>query len=620
MRIHQLSESLINQIAAGEVIERPSSVVKELVENSIDAGASKIQVEIEAGGAKRIRIVDNGIGIVADDLALALSRHATSKISSMDDLERVASLGFRGEALPSIASVSRFLMTSRAAGAEYAHQVIVEDGKISPLKPAQHPRGTTIDVSDLFFNVPARRKFLKAERTEFGHIEDLLNAMALARAEVSFRLSHNGKIAFEYAAGVGDDALIMRAGEVFGENFITQSRRIESESNGLRLYGLVGLPTASRSQTDRQFFYVNGRLVKDRLVAHAIKQAYADVLFHGRHPVFVLFLQIDPAEVDVNVHPAKHEVRFRESRRVHDFLFRSLHAALADTRAGASRINVGTSNESVQPNASATQYTYNAPQNRLNLNMREDSAAYFSLARAGGNSTALPYFEASTLLPNHTQFGSTNSTEIASITANQFLQSEGAPPPLGFALAQLHGIYIVAQNQNGLILIDMHAAHERITYEQLKQQRDCGSIPSQQLLVPVSLALSANECEALESQTEELSSFGFEITRSSPKTILIRRIPLALDDADAARLVADVASDLCNGGNMRRVIEQQNELLSTMACHASVRANRKLTLPEMNALLRQMEVTERSGQCNHGRPTWVELSMAELDRLFLRGR
>ncbi|HTV86660.1 MAG TPA: DNA mismatch repair endonuclease MutL [Dyella sp.] len=607
-RIQPLPPELINQIAAGEVIERPSSVVKELVENSLDAGATRIEVDIELGGARLIRVRDDGDGIAPDDLPLAIASHATSKIGSFDDLEHVASMGFRGEALASMSSVARFAMTSRLRGSDNAFRIEVDSGRMQPARPAQHPQGTSVELRDLFYNVPARRKFLRAERTEFAHIDDLLKSLSLARGGVEFRLSHNGKSVRVWKAARDEQAMLMRVAEVLGDAFPQQSLRIDHATAGMRLSGWVGLPTASRPQADSQYFYVNGRLVRDRVVAHAVRQAYADVLFHGRHPAFVLYLELDPAGVDVNVHPAKHEVRFREQRLVHDFLFRTLHEALAETRAGQS---VPTENAAwthapmqtaptVQPvdtRSSAWQGTFR--QSPLQLGVREEPlAGYAALlgSGAGGQPESL--------------------SPIPSMPS----ANDGEVPPLGYAIAQLKTIYILAENAHGLVLVDMHAAHERITYEKLKSGRACSNLRSQLLLVPLSVAVSAKEAAAAEEHGEALADWGLELSRSGPSAVVVRRIPALLEGADVAELTRSVLGELAQHGSSRQLQELENELLSTMACHGSVRAGRRLTPPEMNALLREMEATERSGQCNHGRPTWVQVNMNELDKLFLRGR
>ena len=601
-RIKPLPSDLINQIAAGEVIERPSSVVKELVENSLDAGATRIEVDIELGGARLIRVRDDGDGIAADDLPLAVASHATSKIGSFDDLEHVASMGFRGEALASMSSVARFAMTSRLRGQDNAFRIEVDSGRMQAARPAQHPQGTSVEVRDLFYNVPARRKFLRAERTEFAHIDDLLKSLALARSQVEFRLSHNGKSVRVWKAARDDQAMLMRVAEVLGEEFPQQSLRIDHATAGMRLSGWVGLPTASRPQADAQYFYVNGRLVRDRVVAHAVRQAYADVLFHGRYPTFVLYLDLDPVGVDVNVHPAKSEVRFREQRLVHDFLFRTLHEALAETRAGHVSQPEGTTWSSAPMASTPAMPSYynswqsNHTQSRLQLGVRDEPLAGYA-ALLG---------EPEALQVNGTQtMPSANDDDV---------------PPLGYAIAQLKTIYILAENAHGLVLVDMHAAHERITYEKLKSGRACSNLRSQMLLVPLSVAVSAKEAAAAEEHGEALADWGLELSRSGPSAVLVRRIPALLEGADVAELTRSVLGELAQHGSSRQLQEVENELLSTMACHGSVRAGRRLTMTEMNALLREMEATERSGQCNHGRPTWVQINMSELDKLFLRGR
>jgi DNA mismatch repair protein MutL len=615
-RIRPLSPELVNQIAAGEVIERPASVVKELVENSLDAGATRVEIDIEAGGARLVRVRDDGLGIEPDDLPLAVAAHATSKIASFEDLERVGTLGFRGEALPSIASVSRFALTSRVAGADAAWRIEVDGGKPRAPAPAQHARGTEVSVRDLFYNVPARRKFLRAERTEYGHIDELVRTLALAHPAIEFRLAHNGKPTRLMKPARESDARLRRVADVFGEEFIAESLAIEHAAAGLRLYGWVGLPTASRAQADQQYFHVNGRVVRDRLVAHAVRQGYADVLFHGRHPAYILFLEIDPALVDVNVHPAKTEVRFREGRLVHDFVYRTLDDALAQTRAGApaaAAMRTHDASAYAPPHAHADAHGdahahAGAPsraypphrQDSLGLGVREPLAAYELLrgpADAGADALARAHAHSPAPLP-----------------------ATHESPPLGYALAQLHGIFVLAENARGLVLVDMHAAHERITYEKLKAAQEGEGIRSQLLLVPLTLAVSEREAAAIEEHGARFADLGFDIARSGPQSLIVRRIPALLDGADVALLVRDVVADLAAHGDTRRIEERANELLATMACHGSVRAHRKLSVPEMNALLREMEATERSGQCNHGRPTWVELGMTELDRFFLRGR
>lgn len=585
MRIHNLPSQLINQIAAGEVVERPASVIKELVENSLDAGATRIDVDVEQGGLRLLRVRDDGSGIHPDDLALALSRHATSKIATLEDLEQVSSLGFRGEALPSIASVSRFTLTSRCEAVDQAWRI---DGE-GDVAPAAHPRGTTIEVRDLFFNTPARRKFLRTEKTEFGHIEEMMRRIALSRFDVEINLRHNERAVNRWSAARQVSDSEQRIAELCGVEFLASAFRIEHAAAGLRLHGWIAAPTFSRSQADLQYFFVNGRMVRDKLVGHAVRQAYHDVLYHGRHPAFVLYLELDPARVDVNAHPAKHEVRFRDSRLVHDFLFHTVHEALAGARAGS----VGGADVAA-PNAPAMAREYAAnpgyagvQQHAIDLSVREQMSTYAALHSAP-----------ETVLSE---------------------QPNAAVPPLGYALAQLHGIYILAENSAGLVLVDMHAAHERITYERLKTAQGTDR-QAQPLLVPVSIAVSAREADAAEAQVAWFSEQGFEIDRAGPQQIRVRQVPALLAQADIPSLLRDVLADLLTHGNSLRVEEAQNALLSTMACHGSVRANRRLSLGEMNALLRDMERTERSGQCNHGRPTWRQLSIEELDRLFLRGR
>ncbi len=611
MRIRPLPDHLVNQIAAGEVIERPSSVVKELVENALDAGATRIEVELEAAGSKLIRVRDNGGGIEADDLPLALTRHATSKIASLDDLERVGSMGFRGEALPSIAAVSHFELVSRRADAAHAWSLSAQDGALGELKPAQHPQGTSAIVRDLFYNVPARRKFLRAERTELSHIEDGLRMLALARPEVAFALGHNGRRLVQWNAGAGA-AIESRIAQALDEDFVAGAIRVDEAAAGMHLTGLIGHPTASRGQADRQHFYVNRRAVRDRVVSHAVRQAYADVLFHGRHPAYVLFLELDPSFVDVNVHPQKSEVRFRESRLVHDFLFRSLHRALAATTAGMATadppLDAATSPAAL---ASATGGT--------NSSTAAVGAAWSRPTQHGiGFAPRDPVdllgrLYATPAVPNAEPSA---VREPAALPASH----EGEAPPLGYALAQLHGVFVLAENASGLVLVDMHAAHERITYERLKASCAAGQPASQLLLVPTAINVSQREADALEEFATEFAAIGFDIDRSGPSSVLVRRVPAALDRADVEQLLRDALADLVAHGASRRIDEFRNELLATVACHAAVRANRRLTLPEMNGLLRQMEATERSDQCNHGRPTWVQLSKGELDKLFLRGR
>ncbi len=604
LEIRLLPDGLINQIAAGEVVERPASVVKELVENALDAGARRIEVDVEQGGARLIRIRDDGHGIAGTALALALSRHATSKIRSLDDLEGVRSLGFRGEALPSIASVSRLTLISRTSDDERAWRLETE--RQQQPGPAAHPPGTTVEVHDLFYNVPARRKFLKTERTEFGHIEDVLRRIALSRFELALVLRHNRKTVLNLMPARSRAEQERRIADVCGAAFVEQAVYLEHEAAELRLWGWIAQPTFSRSQADMQFFFVNGRMVRDRLATHAVKQGYRDVLYHGRHPAYVLSLDLNPALVDVNAHPAKHEVRFRNARLVHDFLYRTIHEGLAGIRPGdengssenmPQRVAVlsGVAQSAGPPLASPMRH-----QTAMPLSVREQVDAYSRLYRTAPNVAFPP-----------------TADEIDDQTTD-----EQAPEshPLGFALAQLHGVYILAQNESGLVLVDMHAAHERITYEGLKGAQDESGIRSQTLLVPLSMAVSAREARLVEAQEGVLAELGLELGRLGPEQIAVRRVPSLLIEADVEQLVRDVLSDLALHGSSDRVRAAMDEVLSTMACHGSVRANRRLTLAEMNSLLRQMERTERSGQCNHGRPTWTQLPMDELDKLFMRGR
>ena len=603
--IRILEPRLANQIAAGEVVERPASVVKEAVENSLDAGARRIDIDIEAGGTRLIRIRDDGRGIAGRDLSLALARHATSKISSIEDLEAVGSLGFRGEALASIASVSRLTLTSNAAEGSAEGQQAQCDGRDMAVSvaPAPHPRGTTLEVRDLFYNTPARRKFLRTDKTEFGHLHEVIKRQALSRPDVTFTLRHNGKQSLQLNAADSESEQRRRVANICGVEFSEHAVPIERQAGSFRLWGWVAEPTFSRSQADLQYFFVNGRVIRDKLVTHAIRQAYRDVLFHGRHPAFVLFFELDPAGVDVNVHPTKHEVRFRDSRGVHDFLFGTLSRALADVRPG-------------QPAASVAEPIQEAMADQLGIGLAtgglpnqptpaSNPAAVSMGAISGRPSSAVA-----------ATFGGWPRREDTALSEPR----SGDVPPLGFALAQLHGVYILAENQHGLVLVDMHAAHERITYERLKRARDGGGITRQPLLVPVTLAVSSREAAIAAEQADDLASLGLLIEAVGEEAVVCRELPAALKDADVEALVRDVLGDLLEFGTSDRVASSLDELLSTLACHTSVRANRRLTLPEMNALLRDMEETERSGQCNHGRPTWTQLDMTDLDKLFLRGR
>ncbi len=625
MSIRQLPDTLVNQIAAGEVIERPASVVKELVENALDAGARRVDIDLEEGGVRLVRVRDDGGGIAPEQLPLAVSRHATSKIASLDDLEVVATLGFRGEALPSIASVSRFAISSRLADADHGAALQVEGGRVGEVVPKAHPRGTTVEVRELFYNVPARRKFLRAERTELGHIEEWLRSLALARPDVELRVSHNGRASRRYRGGEGErlalDEGAERLVETLGEAFAQAALRVEhamaprafdgagDASPGLRLHGWIAQPTYSRASADQQYLYVNGRAVRDRSVAHAVKQAYADVLFHGRQPAYVLFLELDPARVDVNVHPAKHEVRFRDARLVHDFVYRTLHEALAGTRAGNAPLVAAVSTQA-QVSRELAASVDGRQQSGLALRVDEARDAYALLygAHADGSPPGAPFDLAA--MQARTQDGH------ASLPAT----GEDGIPPLGFAVAQLHGIFILAEAADGLVVVDMHAAHERIGYEKLKSAHDGAGLRVQPLLVPQTVAVSEREADIAEREAGTLAELGFEVSRTGPQSLLLRGVPALLTHGDTEALLRDVLADLREHGESRRVRAARDELLSTMACHGAVRANRRLTIAEMNALLRDMEATERSGQCNHGRPTWTRFSLADIDRWFMRGR
>ena len=592
-QIHTLPSHLVNQIAAGEVVERPASVVKELVENSLDAGAGSITVEIEAGGTKLIRISDDGCGIDREQLADALSRHATSKIKSLDDLENIGSLGFRGEALPSIASVSRLTLTSRLQQSDHAWKLKARD-ETDP-QPDSLPQGTRVEVLELFYNVQARKKFLRTEQTEYKHIEGLFKNMALSHPAVAFKLIHNQKVVYQLPSVQTADEQLRRLAALCGKSFAESLVEIDINVDAMSLRGWVALPTFNRSQADMQYFFVNQRMVRDKLVNHAIRQAYQDVLFHGRHPAYVLALTLDARELDVNVHPQKHEVRFRNSRTVHDFLFRSLHQALGD----------------VQP-------------------AQQVGSPGFALADPVATATSQPDQSALTFSQPYQRDRSPNLREQLQ-SYGALLQSESAPtagtgeppaeiPPLGFALAQLKGVYILAENSSGLIVVDMHAAHERIVYERMKQNAQQENVIAQPLLVPISFNVSQAEADLIEENGRFFDHLGFNVDRLGPEQIRLRAIPALLKNADSEQLLRDVLADLSEHGSSQRIEQYQNEMLSTMACHASVRANRLLSVDEMNALLRDIEHTERSGQCNHGRPTWKQLSLDQLDKFFLRGQ
>ena len=576
--IRALPELLVNQIAAGEVIERPASALKELLENSLDAGARSVAVDLHEGGVRRLRVVDDGGGIERDDLPLAVARFATSKIASLEDLERAASLGFRGEALASIGAVARLAVVSRRSGERHAWRIACEAGQVSPVEPAALAAGTTIDVEDLYFNTPARRKFLKSEATEFARCDEAFSRIALSRPDVAFSLAHNGR----RSAHLPVEALRARAARIAGEDFSASAVEIESRSDRIGLGGLAAAPGFTRPSRDAQYLYVNGRFVRDKVIAHAIREAYADVLHHDRHPAFVLFLEIDPALVDVNVHHAKSEVRFRDTGAVHQFVFHALSRALA-RRPGDSATPVPMS-----PSVKGSNPTFF----QSALNVSQPAGRYEAL------------------------FGTVVADERRVEAAAAATES----PMLGYALAQLHGVYVLAQNAAGLVVVDMHAAHERIVYEQLKNALDREELPSQPLLVPIPMTATTEEVEQAEAARSQLGSLGFDVGPSGPRELVIRAIPTLLADLDAPSLLRSVLADMREYTASRVLVERRNELLSTMACHAAVHANRSLTIPEMNALLRQMEETERAGSCNHGRPTWTQFSMGDLDRLFMRGR
>jgi len=649
--IRTLPPQLINQIAAGEVVERPASVVKELVENSLDAGARRIDVDVERGGAKLIRIRDDGVGIGRDQLALALSRHATSKIASLDDLEAVGTMGFRGEALPSIASVSRLDLISRTVQESHGWRVSADGSDhIDAPQPAAHAIGTTVEVHDLFYNVPARRKFLRTEKTEFGHLEQMLRRMALAHGDVALRLQHNGRTILDLPAGEeGFSAQRLQA--LLGDGFMNASLTLDQTAVGLRLAGWIAQPAFARSQTDMQFFYVNGRLVRDKLVAHAVRQSYQDVLHHGRHPAYVLFLEVPPRHVDVNVHPAKQEVRFREGRQVHDFIFRTLHRRLAGgVRSDAGPMDGDSSGAASDAGADTSVPAHASPM--FALGGSEPSVAgrpvgtstYPSMPgrlplRAGdGRGGYAAAFE-------FQRPGAMSGDAIASPPIGMpSTGDEQEIPPLGFAIGQLNGVYVLAQAEDGLVIVDMHAAHERIGYERLKQSAASGELRRQPLLVPVVVHVSAMEADLAEHQAPVLERLGLVVGRLGEGKLAVREIPALLQGSDPEQLLRDVLSDLGSAGvaadglafrqpkgrasdgigddgvGGERLRGEINAVLSTMACHGAVRANRRLTIAEMNALLRDMERTERADQCNHGRPTWIKLSQRQLDGLFMRGR
>jgi DNA mismatch repair protein MutL len=590
--IRILASQLIDQIAAGEVVERPASVVKELVENSLDAGAREITVDVEAGGAGLIRIADDGIGIPRDELALALSRHATSKIATLEDLESLASMGFRGEALPSIASVSRMTLTSRTADAEHAWQIAANGGELGAPRPAARAPGTTVEVRDLFFNTPARRKFQRAEKTELAHVDAVLRNLALARFGVAFRLTSNGRTVFALPPAVGREGQERRVAAICGDEFLQHARYFERAIEGLGLRGWLAAPAFSRSQADMQFTFVNDRFVRDKLLRHAARLGYQDVLFQARQPAYVVYVALDPRRVDVNAHPAKLEIRFRDSKLVHDFMFRTVEAALASTLEVAEDVVTAAPVHGADLARGAALPAYAARQSHLELAPAAEVRDY------------VPLYQRLHAKPPQSSGGEQQSTL----------------PPLGYALAQLSGIYVLAQNAAGLIIVDMHAAHERITYEKLKASLAAQGLQSRRLLLPITFEVSAPEADLVEQFAEELAAVGLDVVRRGPRQVAVSAVPALLDGDEVEPLMRDVLSDLGDGQGVARVETLRNELLATMACHAAVRANRRLSIEEMNALLREMERTERSEACNHGRPTWTAVTLDDLDRLFLRGQ
>ena len=625
-RIHQLPDHLINQIAAGEVVERPASIIKELLENSLDAGASDIRIDLEQGGLDRVRVRDNGRGMVADDLPLALNRHATSKIKSLEELQQVMTLGFRGEALPSIASVSRLTITSRTADSDDGSRIVYRPDATPSQMPAPHPPGTTVDVQNLFYNVPARRKFMRTPRTEYSRAEAIVKTLAMAHPTVSFQINHNGKETFACSAATTDAEQDQRIAKILGKDFASAARRIVLDGPGVSLHGWIADPSFSRSSGDMQYFFVNHRMIRDKVITHAVKQAYSDLIYHQRFPAFVLFLNIDPTAVDVNVHPGKHEVRFRDSQLVHGFVRRSLKDYLARVRPeeGESEIPTGagaldgiervvdarsgqTTHGGRGAPAPISPYASSAAVQRpMPLEVREQLQSMAKLSGASHSSSA----------PSAAHL----SAQSSGATAASDGESNPAMPPLGFARAHLHGVYILAENTDGMIIVDAHAAHERITYERLKASYQANDVRSQALLVPIVVNVSEAEAQRAEDEQDWLQQFGLVVDRQGPETLCIRSVPAILGQADAGGLLSDVLSELMSHDNSERLAAAVNEVLSSMACHGSVRANRALSLSEMNALLRQIESTPNSGQCNHGRPTWTSLSMADLDKLFMRGR
>ena len=625
-RIAPLPDHLINQISAGEVVERPANALKEILENSIDAGATEISVELAQGGIKLIRVSDNGIGIHADDLPLALSRHATSKIACLNDLEHVTSMGFRGEGLASIASVSRLSLTSRQKHNDYAAMIRAVDGTLSDVSAASHPVGTTVEVTDLFFNTPARRKFLKTEATEYAHCATVVERLALAYPHIAFSLKRDGKTVFHYPS----QTLAQRISVIVGEEFVAAALPLDNTHNTLRLHGMVAKPTFTKGKSEKQYCFINHRFVRDKVMQHAVKQAYRDVLHQQLAPAYVLFLELPPEAVDVNVHPTKAEVRFRDSQAVHQLVFHTLNKTLAQTRADQTE-SISHAASLLPPSADITTPTTLAPQpvptkksppvaytptaripQQRSLSLRESQAAlntYATLYQKDDGDPELQQLE-------QQRFGTPTPSPLSSPPT-----SSAELPPLGFAIAQLLGIYILAQAEDSLILVDMHAAAERVNYEKMKAQRaQAGALASQALLIPVSFTASHEEMAALAEHGDSIKQFGLDLSALSSHTIAVRAVPHMLSKADVAELSRQILHEFAQIGTSHTIAARENQILSTMACHGSIRAGRQLTLPEMNALLRDMENTPRSNQCNHGRPTWVRLSLKELDTLFLRGQ
>ena len=602
--IQLLPDLLINQIAAGEVIERPASALKELLENSLDAGATDIAVQLEGGGIKLLRVRDNGGGIAPEQLPLALMRHATSKIASLDDLQRVSSMGFRGEALASIASVAQVTVTSRHADAAHAWKIDAVDGTQSAAAPASHAQGTSIEMRELYFNTPARRKFLKSENTEFAWCDETFKRIALSRPDVAFSLQHNGKTIWQLPAHDLAQRITAILGAEFGQHAVT----VERQAANLHMYGIAALPAYSRSSRDEQYFFVNGRFVRDKVLMHAVRQAYQDILHHQRHPAFVLFLDMPPEQVDVNVHPAKSEVRFRESQGIHQFVFHTLQQALSAPLAENTATPVATPREEQTTTSFAP-----TQQQRIPFGAAQQQATYrlWEAQTQNANPSQPPLVRGGANFPP-------DKGGLRGVNSPSFASQE--EHPLGYALGQLSGIYILAQNENGLVVVDMHAAHERIVYEKLKTAMDGQQLPTQPLLIPVTFHGDTLDVANVEEEQEALTKLGFDLAPISPTTLAVRTMPAMLKQAHAEAAAREVLHELREFGASRALTERRNELLATLACHSAVRANQQLSIPEMNAILREMEQTERADQCNHGRPTWFPISLAELDAMFMRGK